>query len=295
MSDTDNITDVPVEPRGGDERRGIPRWVKFTVLGVIALVVLFFGAIFLYAKVLNDSPDEFTEADLDAALSAEAGQETTATTPDATVATAEPPVAATSPVNETPPSEAPVVSAPASEATQPPAASVTSAWVATDQSQVGYRVEEVLFGVNTTAVGRTDAVDGSLTIGGTAVTGVDFTVDVASITSDESRRDSAFRGRVMSADEFPTASFVLTQPIELGVEPADGVEVTSPVTGELTLRGVTNPVTFDVTAKQENGLIGVQGSIPVLFSDYGIANPSNGGITTEDNGLVEFVLVFQPA
>jgi polyisoprenoid-binding protein YceI len=160
---------------------------------------------------------------------------------------------------------------------------------------VGYRVEEVLFGVNTTAVGRTNEVDGSLKIEGTAVTNVDFTVDVASIASDESRRDSAFRGRVMSADEFPTATFALTQPIELGVEPADGVEVTSPVTGELTLRGVTTPVSFDVTAKQENGRIGVQGSIPVLFSDYGIANPSNGGITTEDNGLVEFVLVFEPA
>ena len=33
----------------------------------------------------------------------------------------------------------------------------------------------------------------------------------------------------------------------------------------------------------------------MLFADYGIANPSNGGISTEDNGLVEFVLVFQPA
>jgi polyisoprenoid-binding protein YceI len=293
MSDTDRITHVPVDPHDDEPRGGIPRWVTITVLGVIALVVLFFGAIFLYAKVLNDSPDEFTEADLDAALSAEA-TDSNATVPPATVATADPPVAATTPASEAPVSQAPVSQAPA--ATQPPAASAaTSTWAATDQSQVGYRVEEVLFGVNTTAVGRTNEVDGSLKIEGMAVTNVDFTVDVASIASDESRRDSAFRGRVMSADEFPTATFALTQPIELGVEPADGVEVTSPVTGELTLRGVTNPVSFDVTAKQENGRIGVQGSIPVLFSDYGIANPSNGGITTEDNGLVEFVLVFEPA
>jgi polyisoprenoid-binding protein YceI len=299
MRDTDKITRVPVEPPEQDRPGGIPRWVKFTVLGLIGLVVLFFGAIFLYAKVLNDSPDEFTEADLDAALSAEAGQDPDTAAPEATVATAEPPVAATTPAAEAPPTEVPVTEigqpAPAATTLPPAGATVTSTWEATDQSQVGYRVEEVLFGVNTTAVGRTNEVDGSLTIGGTAVTGVDFSVEVASITSDESRRDSAFQGRVMSADEFPNATFVLTQPIELGVEPADGVEVTSPVTGELTLRGVTNPVTFDVTAKQENGLIGVQGSIPVLFSDYGIANPSSGGITTEDNGLVEFVLVFEPA
>ena len=95
----------------------------------------------------------------------------------------------------------------------------------------------------------------------------------------------------MSADEFPTATFVLTQPIELGVDARrTAPRSTTQATGDLTLRGVTNSVTFDVTAKQENGLIGVQGSIPVVFNDYGIANPSNGGVQTEDNGLVEFVL-----
>jgi len=160
---------------------------------------------------------------------------------------------------------------------------------------VGYRVKEVLFGVDTTAVGRTHAVTGSMTIEGTQVTDAEFTVDVASITSDESRRDARFSGQIMSADQFPTASFVLTAPIELGVGSADGAAVTAAATGDLTLRGVTNPVSFDVTAKQDNGLIGVQGSIPVVFADYQIANPSFGGIQTEDTGLVEFVLVFAPA
>ena len=285
MSDTQQYTDVPVEPSPDKDRRRFPRWVLYVALGLIALVVLFFGAVLLYAKVINDSPDEFTAADLDAALSAEAGDGTATTVAasvPATVETGQPPV----------PTQAPT-SAPASTAAASSADS--SQWVATDSAQVGYRVEEVLFGVNTTAVGRTNQVQGTLAIGGTQVTGVDFTVDVASITSDESRRDNQFRGRVMSADEFPTATFALTQPIELGSAPTDGAEVSTQATGDLTLRGVTNSVTFDVTAKQENGLIGVQGSIPVVFSDYGIANPSNGGVQTEDQGLVEFVLVFQPA
>jgi polyisoprenoid-binding protein YceI len=99
----------------------------------------------------------------------------------------------------------------------------------------------------------------------------------------------------MSSDQFPKATFKLTQPIALGVTPTNGAQVTTKATGDLTLRGVTNSVTFDVTAKQDNGLIGVQGSIPVVFNDYKIANPSNGGVTTEDHGLVEFILVFQPA
>ncbi len=33
--------------------------------------------------------------------------------------------------------------------------------------------------------------------------------------------------------------------------------------------------------------------IPVLFSDYSIQNPSLGGfVTTQDHGLLEFLLVF---
>lgn len=282
MSDTKQSTDVPVEPTPDDQRRGVPRWVMYVVLGLIVLVVLFFGAIFLYAKVINDSPAEFTAGDLDAALSAQAGDGASTTGAPGTVATGQPPV----------PTAAPGT-APASTAVATGAG--TSQWVSTDSSQVGYRVQEVLFGVDTTAVGRTNQIDGTLTIDGTQVTAVDFTVDVASIKSDESRRDSQFRGRVMSADEFPTATFTLTQPIELGVTPTDGAEVTAQATGDLTLRGVTKSVTFEVTAKQDNGLIGVQGSIPVVFNDYGIANPSNGGVTTEDHGLVEFILVFQPA
>lgn len=278
------------EPTGG-----IPKWAKRTVLGLVAAVVLFFGAIFLYAEVLNDSPDEFTASDLDAAL--EVGSTTTPSAP-ATTATTTPPADDAAYATTTP---APVESAPVATATTAPSTTLTttaaagSSWVATGASQVGYRVEEILFGVDTTAVGRTDQVDGSLTIAGTQVTAVEFSVDVASIESDDSRRDNQFRGRIMSADEFPTATFVLTAPIEMGAEPADGVEVTTTATGELTLRGATQPVTFDVVAKQDNGLIGVQGSIPVVFADYGIANPSFTGITTEDNGLVEFVLVFQPA
>ena len=287
-------------PATSDARRRGPAWVKWLVIGGIAAVVLFFGGIFLYAKVLNDSPDEFSAGDLDAALSQGADESATASVEIADPATTPP---QTEPAGESSTTDGAVsTTAPATEPasateTEPatPAAEGGSSWTATDGSQVGYRVEEILFGVDTTAVGRTDQVTGSLTIAGTQVTAVDFEVDVASIASDEGRRDEQFRGRIMSADEFPTATFVLTEPIELGAEPADGVEVNATATGELTLRGSTQPVTFDVVARQENGLIGVQGSIPVLFADYGIANPSFGGITTEDNGLVEFILVFQPA
>jgi polyisoprenoid-binding protein YceI len=118
---------------------------------------------------------------------------------------------------------------------------------------------------------------------------------VATIESDDGRRDGQFQGRIMSASEFPTATFVLTEPIDFGTIPTGDETITATATGDLTLRGVTNEVTFDVTAQTTDGRIGVLGSIPVAFADYGIDNPSFAGVQTEDDGLVEFVLVFEPA
>ena len=134
-----------------------------------------------------------------------------------------------------------------------------------------------------------------MTIAGTAVESASFAVDVASIESDDTRRDGQFRGNIMQTDQFPEATFTLTAPIELGAAPADGEQVTASATGDLTLHGVTQTVTFDVTAQAGAERIGVLGAIPILFADYDIENPSRSGITTEDNGLLEFVLVFVPA
>ncbi|MBA3606489.1 MAG: hypothetical protein M3487_08535 [Actinomycetota bacterium] len=50
-----------------------------------------------------------------------------------------------------------------------------------------------------------------------------------------------------------------------------------------------------MTAEASAGRIGVLGTIPVVFADYEIDNPSTSGITTEDNGLLEFVPAFVPA
>ena len=156
-------------------------------------------------------------------------------------------------------------------------------------------MEEVLFGINTTAAGRSNQITGTMSIDGTTVSDASFTVDVGSITSDESRRDSQFRGRIMEVDQFPEATFTHGAPIEFGTVPAIGKQITASATGDLTLHGVTRSVTFDVTAEAGDSRIGVLGNIPVRFADYGIDNPSIGGVTTEDNGLLEFILVFEPA
>ena len=172
----------------------------------------------------------------------------------------------------------------------PTGASLDGTWTVAGGSQAGYRVEEVLLGQNVEAVGRTSAVTGELTVSGTEVQSGSFSVDLTQVTSDDDRRDDAFEGRIMETATYPTATFELTEPITLAELPADGETVTTTANGELTLHGTTRAVTVELTVQRDGDTVNVSGSIPVTFADYGIANPSFGPVTTEDNGEVEFLL-----
>ena len=172
------------------------------------------------------------------------------------------------------------------------AGSVEGVWTVGAGSQAGYRVDEVLSGQSTTAVGRTDKVTGSLTVSDTRATAGSFTVDLSSVTSDQSRRDTQFRGRIMETARFPTATFTLTQPVDLGSLAAQTGTATVDVTGTLLLHGVTRSVTAPLTVVRTAGEVRVSGQVPVVFADYGIDNPSIGGfVTTEDDGVIEILLV----
>jgi polyisoprenoid-binding protein YceI len=174
--------------------------------------------------------------------------------------------------------------------------SVDGTWTVTkDGTIVGYRVGEVLFGQNATAVGRTDAVTGDLTISGTTATAGSFTADLTKVTSDQGNRDRQFQGRIMDTATYPTATFKLTQPIDLSNIPQNLVKITEKATGDLTLRGKTRSVTFDVVARRNGDKIEVNGTIPITFADWDIPNPSFGPASTEDHGVLEFILVFDRA
>ena len=160
-------------------------------------------------------------------------------------------------------------------------------WNVSQGSQAGYRIKEVAFGQHQEAVGRTQAVTGQVAIAGTNVTTANVVVDMTKVTSDQSRRDNQFHGRIMNTSQFPTSTFKLTQPITL---PSTSGRVTTKANGELTLKGATRPVLADVQAERTGNVIRVSGSIPVTFADYNIPNPSFGPVTTEDHGIVEFLV-----
>jgi polyisoprenoid-binding protein YceI len=171
------------------------------------------------------------------------------------------------------------------------AAPVAGTWAVRAGSAVGYRVQEVLFGQNNIAVGRTSTVTGSITIKGTSVTAGRFTAQMATIKSDESQRDAQFRGRIMDTAAYPTGTLALTHPIRLAPLPAAGVVRTYSARGNLTLHGHTRPVTFRLSAERTAAGIEVSGSVPVLFANWDIPNPGFGSaITTQNHGELEFLL-----
>ena len=165
-------------------------------------------------------------------------------------------------------------------------------WRVTNESQVGYRVDEVLFGQNVTAVGRTNAVTGSLLIEGDEVTFGEFVVDMTTVKSDEPKRDAQFESRIMDVINYPTATFVLSSPITLAPT-STTTPTTNTASGELTLRGITKPVSVSVVGEVRDGRIVVTGELTVTFSDWEIPNPSIPGISTEDFGILEFQLVLE--
>lgn len=162
----------------------------------------------------------------------------------------------------------------------------SSAWL-------GYRVQEELAGIGAkTAFGRTPEVSGSMTIDGTTVTGVEIEGDLTALQSDESRRDGSLSRQSIETSQFPTATFVLTTPIDFG-EVSEGETVSVEAEGELTIHGVTNEVTIALDATLENDTIIVTGSTPIRFADYDIEKPTSVAVlSVEDNGEMELQLFF---
>jgi polyisoprenoid-binding protein YceI len=159
---------------------------------------------------------------------------------------------------------------------------------------VGYRVQEELAGVGgTTAVGRTPKVTGSLTIAGTAVTEASFEADLTTLRSDESMRDGQLGRQGIQTDRFPTATFVLAEPIQLGTLPAVGQDVAVTAVGDLTLHGVTKRVSIPLHAALHEGVIAIAASYTFGWDDFDMERPSAARVLSlADDVTMETQLFF---
>jgi polyisoprenoid-binding protein YceI len=162
-------------------------------------------------------------------------------------------------------------------------------------SFAGYRVQEELSGLGSnTAVGRTPDVSGTMTIEGTSITALSITVDMTSLRSDDERRDDSIRQRGLETDTFPTATFTLTQPIDMGTRPTEGERIRLTATGDLTMHGVTRSVPVPIEARWSGRTIEATASFDVALADYGIDPPVGFLVLSiQDHGTIEMHLLFR--
>jgi polyisoprenoid-binding protein YceI len=161
-------------------------------------------------------------------------------------------------------------------------------------SQAGYAVQEELFGQEVSArttVGGTTQVEGfmDLTIdpsnGGVALGENQIMVNIESLTSDEGRRDNRIREEWLESTTYPIATFVATdiQNFPAGVQP--GQEVSFQLVGDLTIRGVTRPTTFTMTAILNGNQISGTATTMILMRDFGFDPPGVMGVLSVTDGV----------
>ena len=180
---------------------------------------------------------------------------------------------------------------------------VAGTWTVTSGSEAGYRVRERLanLAAESDAVGRTTDVTGSITVvegaDGAQLTAGEITIDTTTITSDEDRRDNRLRSEGLQTDQFPTATFTLTQPVDVPAAAVAGTASDLTLVGDLTMHGVTKSVEIPAQAVLTDGQVQVAGSLSFPLADFEITAPNVGGfiISIADEGALEFRVVFDRA
>ena len=168
------------------------------------------------------------------------------------------------------------------------------------QSEAHYEVSETFFQGNrlNLAIGRTKGVAGDVLVDfanpansqiGTIV------IDVSQLTSDEGRRDNFIRHSFLESSQYPQATFKPTkiEGIPASVKPGD--QLTLKVTGDLTVKQTTKPVTFDVTLTAGQDKVSGTASTEVKLSDFGVGPIQIAMLQTEDNAKLVFDFVALPA
>lgn len=192
-------------------------------------------------------------------------------------------------------------SAQASPAAQAAAADGTSTYagksyrIIEGQSEAWYLADEKLARLPTgsTAKGTTKKISGEFHL---TSDGLDpskpttFTVDLASITSDNSRRDERMRG-ALETSKYPTTTFTATKisglPAEFG--PTDTV---LQLTGTLDLHGVQREVTWELKVKRDGDILSVLGTTAFKYADFGINKPDIAGVVSVEEDVTLQVQLF---
>lgn len=143
-----------------------------------------------------------------------------------------------------------------------------------------YRVREQLAGISfpSDAIGTTQSVSGAIILNpdGSIAPESKLTVDMASITSDQSMRDGYIQGRVLETERFPTLELVpkrvvgLPMPLPAGMGAQAGFQLVT----DMTIRDVTREVTWNVVATFGNDQVAGHATTTFQFATFDLEKPT---------------------
>lgn len=146
-----------------------------------------------------------------------------------------------------------------------------------------FSLDEVFLGAPKKVVGVTRQFSGEITVNpqNPAASSVGIIqIEAATLATDNERRDTAVRRFILQTEEYPTITLA---PSVLNGMPASvtvGDSFNFQVTGDLQIRNIVHPVTFDVTVNVlSNQEITGSASAVILRSDYELAIPNVPSVT----------------
>ncbi len=210
-------------------------------------------------------------------------------------------VAAATPTAVPSPTEAPTTAPSVSPANTTAGTGTVALQVVEGQSNASYRVREQLASLSlpSDAVGTTKAITG--TIVGKTDGSIDpalskFVVDLRTLQSDRSQRDNFLRRNVLETDQYPYATFVPNQAPGLPLTFPPTGQVAFKLVGDLTIRNVTKPVTWDVTCQPQTNQGTCHATTSFTFEYFDLTQPRVSVVlSVVDNITLELNLVLQPA
>lgn len=150
-----------------------------------------------------------------------------------------------------------------------------------------YEVPEVLQGLSTVGVGRSESVSGSFSPEGA----FSFTLDLQSFVSDQSRRDSRVRGWFTDHPEGTFSGSTFTLPASAVV----GEPVSFTISGDLTINEISLPTEWTIEARIEtDGSLTILGETDIVLSDFEIPVQTSGFVTMEDAAHLEILVSAVP-
>ncbi len=160
-----------------------------------------------------------------------------------------------------------------------PAQDIAVRYVTTgNNSRARYRVRERLLGreLDNDAVGETSAITGSIALdkaGAVVRSASSFDVNMTGLTSDESRRDNYVRSRLLRTDSFPTTRLAVTGVRSLPSPLPTSGRVQFQLLGDLTIKGITRPTTWNVTADVSGDALTGTAATAFTFTDFQLTQP----------------------